>query len=102
MELFKIAPFDQILRVESLGTGSTLLNDGTKTLGQLKVLETNYHYSVIIICGEADRSSRDKFFFLSKTSQTCDVSYVAAISGAHVFLVRTLFDNKFYHLINAH
>ena len=41
MELFKIAPFDQILRVESLGTGSTLLNDGTKTLGQLKVLNTN-------------------------------------------------------------
>ena len=37
MELFKIAPFDQILRVESLGAGSTLLNDGTKTLGQLKV-----------------------------------------------------------------
>ena len=41
MELFKIAPFDQILRVESLGAGSTLLNDGTKTLGQLKVLNTN-------------------------------------------------------------
>ena len=45
MELFKIAPFDQILRVES-STGSSLLlrDDNVKTLGQLKVLPRSLIY----------------------------------------------------------
>jgi len=46
MELFKIAPFDQILRVESSsGTSSILLRaDNVKTLGELKVLPRSLIY----------------------------------------------------------
>ena len=46
MELFKIAPFDQILRVESsLGASSILLRaDNVKTLGELKVLPRSLIY----------------------------------------------------------
>ena len=45
MELFKIAPFDQILRVESSSGSSLLLrDDNVKTLGQLKVLPRSLIY----------------------------------------------------------
>lgn len=46
MELFKIAPFDQILRVESSSGASSILlrDDNVKTLGQLKVLPRSLIY----------------------------------------------------------
>ena len=46
MELFKIAPFDQILRVESSSGASSILlrADNVKTLGELKVLPRSLIY----------------------------------------------------------
>ena len=46
MELFKIAPFDQILRMESSSGASSILlrADNVKTLGELKVLPRSLIY----------------------------------------------------------